>query len=353
MNAEGATINLVILDPPTLSRETWALFHAFRHARHLEVEPDDPEEPDDLTERDMQRPDPFTERRRYAVFERGAIVGTLYASWDKPGTPGYESNKRYLQVWGSALAGARRQGIGTAYARKALEIMVAEDKSVLNTWSDEDDGYAFLAWLGAEVRSTGAENRLDLARVDWAMVDDWVRQGQARSATTRLVFYEHRIPDGELDTFCPMFAALLNTMPFDALEHGEIAVTPAMMREQYRWMDTHDASHHTYVAYETDGSISGMTDVQYEPVHADRIYQRFTGVRPDCRGRGLGKWLKAAMLQYIRRTYPDARWVITGNANSNDPMLAINRKLGFKTHRGGRSYQMSREALAARLAEVG
>lgn len=345
--------DLVAFDPQSLSRETWRQLHAFRHTRHLEVSPDDPEEPDDFVERDMLRPDPFNERRRYAVFDGQAVVGTFYLSWDKPDTPGYESNKQFLSAYGSALAGARRRGIGTAYARTALEHMVAEDKTVLNTWSDEDDGYAFLGWLGAETRSAGAENRLDLLEVDWAMVDDWSRQGQSRSAATRLVFYEHRIPDEVLGTFCPMFAALLNTMPFDQMEHGEIAVTPEMMREQYEWMDGRNASHHTYVAHEPDGSIAGMTDIQYEPVHPDRIYQRFTGVRPDCRGRGLGKWLKAAMLQYIRRTYPEARWVITGNANSNDPMLAINTKLGFKTHRSGRSYQMSRDALAARLGALG
>jgi hypothetical protein len=67
----------------------------------------------------------------------------------------------------------------------------------------------------------------------------------------------------------------------------------------------------------------------------------------------LGKWIKAANLLRIRSLYPDAQWISTENAGSNAPMLAINKKLGFKQYRVGSSYQLSRERLAARLKELG
>ena len=75
----------------------------------------------------------------------------------------------------------------------------------------------------------------------------------------------------------------------------------------------------------------------------------FTGVRPDARGRGIGKWLKAYMLDRMHRLYPDAEWISTGNADSNGPMLAINMKMGFKRHRWGAEYQISRDQLAERV----
>jgi len=76
------------------------------------------------------------------------------------------------------------------------------------------------------------------------------------------------------------------------------------------------------------------------------IEQEFTGVRSDARGRGLGKWLKAAMLLHVHDVYPDLLTVVTGNASSNGPMLAINTKMGFKEHRQGNEYQITREKLA-------
>jgi GNAT superfamily N-acetyltransferase len=343
---------LVTFDPNTAAPELWALYHALRRVRHAETTPDDPLLPDDVTETLMKRRDPYEEVRRLAVLQSGRMVGLLYTDWYTPEAPAYESNAQYLWAFGGVERPARRQGIGVAMSRQVLAIMDELGRSLVTTWSDEEDGYGFLGWLGARQVSAGAENRLDLAAVDWRMVDDWVRQGEAANPGVRLVLYEPRIPDDALADFCPMFSALLNTMPFDDMDHGDIVVTPETMRESYGRLDALRASHHAYVVYEPDGSISAMTDIQYTPDEPDRIGQRFTGVRPDRRGHGLGKWIKAAMLQHIRRLYPEARWVVTGNAHSNDPMLAINTRLGFKEHRAGRTYQMTRDELAARLAAL-
>jgi len=50
---------------------------------------------------------------------------------------------------------------------------------------------------------------------------------------------------------------------------------------------------------------------------------------------------------HVREIYPDLETVITGNAASNDPMLAINKKMGFKEHRPGNEYQITLEKLRA------
>jgi hypothetical protein len=160
------------------------------------------------------------------------------------------------------------------------------------------------------------------------------------------------VPEAERPAFSAAISTMLNTMPFDDMEHGEIVVTPETMAEQYEWMETRQASHHSYLTREPDGTISGITDIGYSPLQPDRVNQRFTGVRTDSRGRGLGKWLKASMLEYIRATYPEAEWVSTGNANSNEPMLGINHKLGFRRYRANTTYQIRREALEAKLANL-
>jgi GNAT superfamily N-acetyltransferase len=98
--------------------------------------------------------------------------------------------------------------------------------------------------------------------------------------------------------------------------------------------------------------ISAITDTSWAPHRPAIIEQRFTGVRPDARGRGLGKWIKAAMLAHLRVLYPEAQWMATENAGSNAPMLAINKNLGFKQYRAGTEYQISRDNLAARIKRL-
>ena len=55
------------------------------------------------------------------------------------------------------------------------------------------------------------------------------------------------------------------------------------------------------------------------------------------------------MLLHVRELYPDTQWVVTDNAGSNAPMLAINRALGFKPYRSGSEYQITRDQLTERL----
>ena len=84
---------------------------------------------------------------------------------------------------------------------------------------------------------------------------------------------------------------------------------------------------------EENGEISGFTEVTMAPGRESLVSQGLTGVPMKYRGRKLGKWVKAGMLQYIASNYPLAKAVATGNADTNAPMLYINNKLGFKKHK--------------------
>jgi RimJ/RimL family protein N-acetyltransferase len=206
-----------------------------------------------------------------------------------------------------------------------------------------------MKWLGAPQKGAGAENRLRIADVDWEMVRAWIAEGERRNPQTTLERYDDHIPDAMLEEYAPQAAALLNTMPWDDLDHGTIVETPETLRDWYQRMDAEGQRHYTLLTREPDGIISGITDMSWAPYRPKMLEQLFTGVLPSARGRGIGKWIKASMLQRMHEIYPDAEWVTTGNADSNGPMLAINNKLGFKRYRWGAEYQLTRDELAARV----
>lgn len=59
----------------------------------------------------------------------------------------------------------------------------------------------------------------------------------------------------------------------------------------------------------------------------------------------LGKWLKGAALLRARSEFPTVTTVVTWNATSNEPMLDINRRLGFKTYREIYQFQVELQKL--------
>jgi GNAT superfamily N-acetyltransferase len=329
----------------TATPERWARYHAYRRQRHQESRPEDPLTPDDATEIQMRWPDKFNEQLWYEATLAGETVGWLEVSAPRPTSPEYPSWRHMVFAHGAVLGTHRRKRVGTALLAPVIGYMRERGATVADFSTHETEGAGFLDWLGAEAKFKGGENRLDLTLVDWPMVERWVREGVANQAGTRLEIYEPRIPDDLLEWFCSAYTALINTVPFEELDHGEIFYTPEIMRDQYGLSEKLGRVHHVAVTREVDGSMSGMTELLHYPYHPDRVHQELTAVDAKQRGRGLGKWLKAALLLRAREAYPDLRVVITENAGSNAPMLAINERLGFKLHRAQMGYQSGLESL--------
>ena len=348
-----AELEPVEVHPARLTREQWAAYHAFRRTRHQEDHPDEPVLPDEVEEMQLLRDDPFRVRRLFWVWDGQEVVAEVGCGRVKEGAPGYESGKHLLWAGGGVVRDHRRQGIGRRLLRTVLPLLHEYGATKLGIDAEQPDGRAFLEAMGFESRFTGRQSRLDFQKVDWGLVRRWVEEGERRSPDTRLELYDPRIPEELLDDFCPVLTRMLNTMPLQDLDHGEIVVTPAMARERYARFAEQGRAEYTALTREPDGSVSGVTDVSWAPYDAGFIYQGFTGVWPEARGRGLGKWLKAAMLEHLRRKHPETLWVVTDNATTNEPMLAINIALGFREHRRGSSYQITVEELERTLATPG
>lgn len=344
------TWSLEEFEPKTVSSDRWRRFHEYRNLIHQEVRPNDPDWPNDLVEEQLKIDSPFRRQWRYEVIEGDRLIGFLEASTSTTDDPAYESSKHLLSAGGSVHADHRRHGIATSLLAKVLEIMDETSTSVLTIGTETEPGHEFLRWAGFEEKQTMAENRLDFGAIDWALVDKWVEVGIQTSPETKLEIYPERLPREFWEEYSESITPLLNTMPFDELDHGEIVMSVKTLEEIYERVDSANAHHHVILTREPDGTISGMTDMIWVPGMSDRAMQGFTGVRPDTRGRGLGKLLKASMLKLLKEKYGDLAWIVTGNAHSNDPMLAINHQLGFREYKGATTFQAPKETVAAKIA---
>lgn len=341
-----------LIDPQTADTGVWKRFHELRRLRQAESRPDDPVRPDELEEQRMKRDNPFQVEHRYELSADEQMLSWLYGQTVRPGTAEYEKNKHLFWADIYVRPGHRRRGIGRSWLPLLLELVDRHGCTTVGFGTEEDSGHAFLRWLGAEAKMVGAENRLDLSQVDWDMLGRWVESGERRSPQTRLTTYDGPLPEAMWPDFSNQQTAMLNSMPFEDLDVGHIVVTPDHLREWYARMELAGDQLSTALTREPDGSISAVTEATWAPYRPALIHQMFTGVHMKERGRGLGKWVKAAMLFHLRDLHPEARWVATDNVGSNAPMLAINRQLGFKEYRVGTEYQLSRDTLAARVKRL-
>jgi mycothiol synthase len=334
--------------PAEATDEQWAWYHRFRRRWHEASFPGEPYRPDALEQAAMLKPDSFTSRRRLVRLRGGEVVTFLSVSAITPTSPEYESNRHLVDVASFTLPEERRHGLASAWIPNVVEQMEGLAATVATMSAHEEPGHAFLRWLGAEAKYAERESRLDLRTLDWGLVDRWVREGQERSPQARLELYPHRLPEAQLGDLASDYTRLLNTMPWEGLDHGDIVFTPEEYHEWSARMDLGGEDHHTILIREPDASVSALTDVQKRPYEVGYVRQFFTGVDPAARGRGLGKWIKAAMLQYVRAAHPETVYITTENAGSNAAMLAINHGLGFRLFRESTTYQISREGLERR-----
>ena len=340
------------VDVMIAGREFWERYHEYRRVRHADQRPDDPLRPDDLEEKRLKRANPFEFEYRYEVVRDRVMISMFGGQTIRPGNPEYESNKHLFWTDFYVLPGERRRGVGASWLPVILELMDRHGCTVVGMGAEDEPGHAFLKWAGAEAKFSGAENRLRIADVDWAMLERWVKEGQARSPLTKLEVHDGILPESMWAEFAPQLSTMLNTIPWEGLDHGEIVVTPDHMKYYNERLAAGRETPHTVLTREPDGTMSSVTDVTWAPYRSTIVNQQFTGVLPSARGRGLGKWIKAAMLLHLRELYPDIQWVSTDNAGSNAPMLAINKKIGFRQYRAGREYQMTRDQVAARIRSL-
>jgi GNAT superfamily N-acetyltransferase len=348
-------VALVPFDPQTASQEEWARYHTFRRLRHEEADPGDPLEGDETVEVWMRRGDPEAEETRVAAFLPGEpeMIGWLYFSVYRKNAPTYANGAREARIQVQVLEPYRRRGVGRNLLAKASEFARERGKSLLLGGTDEEDGFALVEAIGAEVALRQRESRLSLDQVDWAMVERWTEEGPKRSPDSTLQWLDDRVPDDILEVYCEVLTESLNEAPRERLEIGDTVVTPEVNRQWEERIAESKGRMLGVVSREADGAISGVTDMGYWPDESPMIQQFITGVRPPYRGRGLGKWLKAANLLRVRRELPDVNVVVTGNATTNAAMLSINERLGFQEHKEGIMAQMSLEALEEYLNKAG
>lgn len=328
-------VKILNFDVFTAPEELWKAYFDHADAIQVEIDPENPPLPREKRKALIRSAFsiPYVNKYIYlALTGDGEAAGLISVSAENAKSPSYGTNKHMGNMSLSVLRGHRRKGLGTKLIEYLTAELAAAEPAVKEFLSPVilDSGRGFFDRSGGTVSLQQSENRLYLKDVDWAAVEAWAAEGARRNPATAVI-KTSIIPEEDLKNYSEVYTETMNQQPFGDIS-VRITVTPAQIRLHEEHNRADGVENTTIYTREKDGSVSGLTETGYIKESGHKVWQMLTGVRAGARGRGLGKTLKALMLLHIRQAYPGVKYIATGNADSNAPMVAINNKLGFKKH---------------------
>ncbi|HEV8655533.1 MAG TPA: GNAT family N-acetyltransferase [Candidatus Limnocylindria bacterium] len=258
---------------------------------------------------------------RLVAEEDGAIVGAAEGG-HRPSR--FDPDSYHFDLW--VVPERRRQGHGSALHDAVIAALRARSGRVARGATKESltDGMSFLQKRGWKELKRDWESRLTVAGFDvakFAGADERVAKEGIRIST----YADELARDPET----PQKAfELIDVCRRDV--PATDAATPITFEEwRAHWVDAPgflpDAF---FVAIDRDGRWLGVSNMQESSEGKAFIWQGFTGVRREARGKGIAMALK---LRTVRRAQElGVDHIKTWNDQSNRPMLAINEAMGFE-----------------------
>ena len=335
-------LKILPIDAKAATPREYAALNQHNNRLRQERLPDDPPIPLDEHIQYLQSLPPFVDLRLWAAWtpDQAEVVAMADVVLLR-----MEENQHLAQFEITVSPDFRRHGLGRQLLKLVADTARQDERRLLltNTTDRVPGGAAFMQRLGAQKGLETHINQLRIDELDRGLVHDWLERGQASLSAFELGLWEGPYPDDKLPEVCELYD-LTNQQPHGDLEIEDMHMTPEQIRQTEANIFARGSQRWSfYLVERLSGRFAGYTETVWNPNRPEILSQDMTGVFPQYRNKGLGRLLKAAMLDKVLRERPQVKYVRTGNADSNAAMLKINTELGFKPYLANALWQVEVE----------
>jgi RimJ/RimL family protein N-acetyltransferase len=259
-----------------------------------------------------------------ATSDDGQPVG-CYLLW----LPDRENRQNAFIALNVARA-CRRQGFGTALVGHAAGQAEQAGRTLLMSDTRVGaPGTAFAQACGARAGIQEVRRVLDVNADLLARVAGLRAIAEQHAAGYSLRSWSGMTPDGLLEQVSALHNAMEDA-PHDASVEPLRWDADRVRKEELQDIEAGMRTNSVAALANDSGEMAALTQVYVDPDQADWGYQGVTAVTRAHRGHRLGMLVKTAMLQRLSELEPRISRVETGNAGSNQYMIAVNEQLGFR-----------------------
>jgi GNAT superfamily N-acetyltransferase len=257
------------------------------------------------------------------------------AAWCRIDLPDLENRDRAFTI-PVVHPKSRRAGIGRSLLRHVAVRAAANDRAILASVSVQGSaGEAFAGSVGAKPGLIEARRLLDLGKIPTSQFTRLRESAEPKAAGYTIVRWTGPTPEEYLGLVAEAFNAM-NDAPRDEGWEDDIWDADRVRERGNRVLRLTNVRGYSVAAiHDASGEMAGLTQVELSPEHPDWGYQGLTAVIGPHRGHRLGLLTKATMLEWLATAEPQIKRVVTGNAASNEHMIAVNEMLGFEVYGPG------------------
>jgi len=272
----------------------------------------------------------FPDRIRYftAAWDGDVMVGAMAGG----GPLTDNTHRAHFEV--AVLPEHRRRGIATLLADDFERWAAAHERRVVagEVFAPVDGSSPALQFATGRGYQVTIEDGMKVVDVP-ETCDGW--DALAAECAPHHEDYELRtvageIPDELVEGFCAIQNMFMSEAPTGDADIEDEAWDPDRVRANQERAVKAGRRDFTTFALTQEGEVAAMTELFVNESMPHRGFQSGTLVVPAHRGHRLGLAVKVANQQALYDAFPELSFIITGNADVNVHMNAINDRLGFR-----------------------